>query len=127
MNRQIRTPNHRDDIIFERKEALQYVPGTYFPRGGEKVSMFQSNKFKNEHSVIDMSQGLQDLQLMIELGETNKIQADVHLRELGKGIKQVKDLSLKDSLQRRQIAKVLMPERKHRLKMLIDDVNVNYC
>ena len=49
------------------------------------------------------------------------------MRELGKGIKQVKDLSLKDSLQRRQIAKVLMPERKHRLKMLIDDVNVNYC
>ena len=41
MNRQIRTPNHRDDIIFERKEALQNVPGTYFPRGGEKVSMFQ--------------------------------------------------------------------------------------
>ena len=89
--------------------------------------MFQTNKFKNEHSVIDMSQGLQDLQLMIELGETNQIQADVHLRELAKGIKQVKDLSLKDSLQRRQIAKVLMPERKHRLKMLIDEMSVNYC
>jgi hypothetical protein len=98
------------------------VPGTYFPRGAEKVSSFQTNKFKNEHSVIDMSQGLQDMQLMIELGQSNKIQAEVHLKELAKGIKQVKDLSLKESLQRRQISKVLLPERRHRLKMLTDDM-----
>ncbi len=88
--------------------------------------MFKTNKLKNERSVVDMTQSLQDMQLMMELAETQKQKTDSHLRELSKGLNSAMEVDLEASLKRRQISKVLLAERKQLLRNLTEDLS-NYC
>jgi uncharacterized protein YqiB (DUF1249 family) len=88
--------------------------------------MFKTNKLKNERSVVDITQSLQDMQLMMEITESQKYTTDSHLRELSKGLHSAMEVDLEASLKRRQISKVLLAERKQLLRNLTEDLS-NYC
>ncbi len=45
--------SHEEDLIFDRKENVSGAKLAFFPKQGEKVSMFRHNKLVNERSVLD--------------------------------------------------------------------------
>ena len=115
------------DLMFDRPEILQNIKQPFFPHSQEKVSQFQTNKLKNERSVVDITQSLQDIQLMMELQDKTKSHGDQILLELSKGYAQgFQEATLAESLKRRQIAKVLTAERKQRLRAMIDQPSQYY-
>ena len=77
------SPARQNDVLFERRELLQNAQAPFFPNLGEKVSTFQQNKFKNERSIIDFSQSLSDVQLMLALSQRNRRETDSLLQDLG--------------------------------------------
>jgi len=64
---------------------------------------------------------------MVELSQRNKKETDFLLKDLSKGLPSAESLTLEDSLKRRQVAKVLIQERRMRLEQMVADVNTHYC
>lgn len=104
--------NYGQNLLFERRENVHNAKTPFFPKGSEKVSMFQTNKMKNQRSTLNFRQSPQDIELMMEEGHKNKVHTQQQLAELSKGITSVDQLGLEDSLRRRQISKLLLNERR---------------
>ena len=90
---------------------------------GEKLSHFQANKIKNEHSTILFGEPTMDIRLRMESHEKHKDLTEAKLAELSRGIEDASHQTLHDSLKRRQVAKIIIGERKERLKRLVRDID----
>ncbi len=93
------SPENRD-LIFERQEKLNDAPLPYFPKKAEKLNFFKANKFKNEHSTLEL---LRD-------------SPEMKPPEIREG-----EVNLEAALRRRRFAKMKIRERKEVLRQQMED------
>jgi hypothetical protein len=87
--------------MFQRRENLSGAASPFFPKSGEKLSTFQTNKVKNESSILDFSVPGSDLKLMNEYTNKQRLQVESKIRELQKGLVSAEAVGLQESLRRR--------------------------
>ena len=89
--------------------------------------MFRSNKLKNERSILDQVGSFESSHISSDQQLKARLFQENSLRELSRGKEPGEEINLQEALKRRQLAKILIKERKRKLVELVDDLDNNYA